>query len=310
MSPRKESVRLKIMDFSGKTMQRIVNFARSRDSLRVIGKTLHDARYRGRRRRTHNLSDSLKNIYPNSAGRFVDLDVFSLKVLNEVPNIHAEIEYQLPKPLEVLIGGREVLPTSKMSEHSLRSLFENYGSDKSAPSHRYEEIYANLFEEPESVKKVVEIGIGSANPDVMSNMGIGHAGVGGSLRAFRDFFPNSTVVGLDIDRGSLFQEDRIACYLFDQSDYSAENSLRAANLKSVDLFIDDGMHFFGANLSGLLHGLRLVKNGGFIVIEDITKSTLGFWFPIVRSLSNGGHRAHIIMMGENTYILLVRVQTP
>jgi hypothetical protein len=43
-------------------------------------------------------------------------------------------------------------------------------------------------------------------------MGKTHQGSGGSLRAFREFFPNARIIGLDIDREALFQEGRISTF--------------------------------------------------------------------------------------------------
>ena len=49
---------------------------------------------------------------------------------------------------------------------------------------------------------------------------------------------------------------------------------------AYDLFIDDGLHSIGANLNSLVFGLRHLKPGGFVVVEDIGPS---YFAAILRS---------------------------
>jgi hypothetical protein len=74
---------------------------------------------------------------------------------------------------------------------------------------------------------------------------------------------------------------------------------------SVDLFVDDGLHLFGANLRGLIHGLRYVRPGGWIAIEDLTDSALGAWRLLVNFLRANGHEANLIQ-AQGAHLLLVR----
>ena len=70
---------------------------------------------------------------------------------------------------------------------------------------------------------ILEIGLGTNNVDVVSNMG--RDGIpGASLRAFRDYLINSKIYGADIDKSILFSEERIETYFVDQTnDTSFEN---------------------------------------------------------------------------------------
>ena len=73
----------------------------------------------------------------------------------------------------------------------LKKLFDFYGSDKSN-FHDYHLIYSSLFENTLEVKKILEVGIGTNNINMLSNMG--ESGKpGASLMAFRDFFIKSKV---------------------------------------------------------------------------------------------------------------------
>ena len=92
------------------------------------------------------------------------------------------------------------------------------------PAHTYADYYHSLFSHCRStVKNVFECGIGTNNPDVPSSMGI-HGKPGASLRVWyslfcttngllqRDYFPNATVYGADVDANVLFEEERIKTF--------------------------------------------------------------------------------------------------
>lgn len=185
----------------------------------------------------------------------------------------------------------------------LRRLFELHGSDKH--THKYEDIYARLFHETDSVSSLVEIGIGTNNENIVSHMGKNHQGSGGSLRAFRDFFPNAQVVGLDIDHDALFREERVSTYYFDQNGPTDQLSELGIQASSLDLFIDDGLHLFGANIKGLIHGLRYVRPGGWISIEDLTENSLGAWRMVDALLTANGHNSQLIK-AQGAHVLLVQ----
>ena len=94
----------------------------------------------------------------------------------------------------------------------LAELFNRHGSDKSS-RHNYHLLYAPLLAPRRRNRlHLLEIGIGTNNPDVVSTMGASGK-PGASLRAFRDFCPQAQVFGADIDRRILFEEDRIRTLL-------------------------------------------------------------------------------------------------
>lgn len=89
----------------------------------------------------------------------------------------------------------------------------------------YSSVYQTIFAEilnraPSRPLKVVEVGIGSNNPSVASNMGV-FGTPGASLRAFRDFLPAAEIVGGDVDRTILFSESGITTHYVDQLDISS-----------------------------------------------------------------------------------------
>ena len=55
------------------------------------------------------------------------------------------------------------------------------------------------------VKKIFECGIGTNNPDIPSSMGKQYT-PGGSLKMWRDYFPNAEVYGADVDKDILLRQ--------------------------------------------------------------------------------------------------------
>jgi len=154
-------------------------------------------------------------------------------------------------------------------------LFTKFGSDKSA-LHNYHHLYAEILKDKDHISHVLEIGVGTNNLDVVCNMGAG--GVpGASLRAFREYLPNATIFGADLDKRILFQEDRIHTYFVDQTDLASLESLGRNIPHSMDLIIDDGLHSPNANLAVLAFGLKRLKNRGWLVIEDIPERAVPVW---------------------------------
>jgi hypothetical protein len=160
---------------------------------------------------------------------------------------------------------------------ALADLLDAYGSDKRT-KHGYDLLYAMVLggrrNEP---LNIVEIGIGTNNVRLPSNMGrTGRPGA--SLRAFRDWAPRALVHGADVDRDILFVDDRISTSHVDQLDVGSLEAFAARfPPQTVDLFIDDGLHTAEANLNTLVIAMRLVKRSGAIVVEDILEAYLDVW---------------------------------
>jgi hypothetical protein len=174
---------------------------------------------------------------------------------------------------------------------NLAKAFEAYGSDKARNG--YHPLYGSILSEPDTIEKIFEIGLGTNNTDVLSNMGV-NGTPGASLRAFRDFCPNAEIFGADIDMRILFSEDRIKTYFVDQTNSSTLTDLSKQVGGGFDLVIDDGLHSPNANLASLIFGLRVVKPGGWVVIEDIVLEAADLWKVAAALLPTEQYRAHII----------------
>ncbi len=163
----------------------------------------------------------------------------------------------------------------RLAAAKLKELYDYYGSDK-ARDHDYHLLYGSLLSDPTSVTDLLEIGLGTNNPRLISNMGK-RGRPGGSLRAFRDFLPEARVYGADIDRQILFEEGRITTFFVDQTDPVSLTALASQIGGHFDLIIDDGLHSPNANLAVLDFGLRRIKVGGWLVVEDIRSEALPIW---------------------------------
>ncbi|MBY0293867.1 class I SAM-dependent methyltransferase, partial [Patescibacteria group bacterium] len=153
----------------------------------------------------------------------------------------------------------------------LGALFKSYGSDKSG-KHDYYRLYAHLLKDKRELPiSIFEIGLGTNNMDVPSNMGK-YGKPGASLRAFRDWAPHANVHGADVDDRVLFEEERIKTYYLDQTKPDTLHTI-AQNFtpNSFDLVIDDGLHNSWANLNTLEWALGLIKDDGHFVIEDVVE---------------------------------------
>lgn len=167
------------------------------------------------------------------------------------------------------------------SDRTLGQIFENYGSDKK--THGYDLIYESIFKELKNIDLLIEIGIGSNNEKILSNMSR-KGKPGSSLRSFRDYLINSQIIGLEFDSDVLFDEERINTFYFDQNHIESLNLLPNDYLNSVDVLIDDGLHSIIANINSLYFAEKLLKKGGYLIIEDISKYAENIYNVIFHSV--------------------------
>ncbi|CAO5678452.1 MAG: hypothetical protein HEEMFOPI_00354 [Holosporales bacterium] len=190
-------------------------------------------------------------------------------------------------------------------------LMVDAGSDKNSIRHTYTQLYFHLLKDKvDQVKNVLEIGIGSTNPRfgfTMGKFGV----VGASLRAYREFFENAQIFGADIDRESLFTEDRIRCVYM--------NSLEMETIKqaykeigedvALDLIIDDGYHDFIANKNGLIVGLPHLTSDGLYIVEDVRTDQILLFIELLKNMPNYEWAIVQLPAFENPYdnnVVLVR----
>ena len=145
--------------------------------------------------------------------------------------------------------------------------------------HNYTTFYYSIFEKlQEKNLRIFELGLGTNNPNLPSNMGV-NGRPGASLYGWMRFFPNAKVYGADIDRDILFQTDRIKTYYCDQ--------LNPVDIKTMwsntelwepfDIIIEDGLHEFKANVCFFENSIFKLKRTGYYIIEDLIVTTLPLW---------------------------------
>ncbi len=149
---------------------------------------------------------------------------------------------------------------------------EREGQPYASQAHSYNDLYTLLFRQKrEAISLVVECGLGSNNPKVPFNMGV-NGKPGASLRVWRDYFPRARIVGVDIDPGILFSEERIDTYQCDQtSAASISDFAEKAGIgpRSVDIIVDDGFHKFEAGRSFFEGMIDYLADDGVYIVEDI-----------------------------------------
>ena len=154
----------------------------------------------------------------------------------------------------------------------LTSIMNKYNSDKGNGHHNYTLYYDKLFSplRDHSIN-LLEIGIGSVNPSIPSNMcGIrGFYQPGASLRGWKEYFENAQIYGCDIDSDILFKEDRITTFYCDQRNETIINTQITNQERMYDIIIDDGLHDFQVNWNMLKLIFSRLKKDGYYIIEDI-----------------------------------------
>jgi hypothetical protein len=164
--------------------------------------------------------------------------------------------------------------------NELIKLFEKYKLDKLR--HKYHNLYWDLLNDKKEIyKNILEIGIGTIDETKPSNMFAYKNELeqdytfGNSLRAWRDYFTNANIYGIDVDENTMFEENRIKTYCSSSMDkYTMDNIL--SKLPQFDMVVDDGLHTMEANLETLKIVFPYLKNGGIYVIEDVNQ--YGDWY--------------------------------
>lgn len=146
---------------------------------------------------------------------------------------------------------------------SIRDIFRSYavfdtdgrhinGTDKES-NHSYGNAYESLFSDPEDrndVKLMMEVGVAD----------------GSCLLAWRDVFPNATIVGMDIHHSDKAHGDRLEFYFGSQR--VKVDCERAAAGRQFDMIVEDAVHSVENTLLTLFWLWPFVKPGGIYVVEE------------------------------------------
>lgn len=144
----------------------------------------------------------------------------------------------------------------------LEDLFTKYGTDKGIWG--YTPVYEQFLNHwREQVKDVLEIGI-CGDRDIPNNR------TGASLFAWRDYFPNARIVGIDNDaKWMVTGEERIETYCLDAYDMTALTTLLVKLDRTYDFICDDAVHDPIPQLT-LLHTVwPFLRPTGIAAVEDV-----------------------------------------
>jgi hypothetical protein len=153
----------------------------------------------------------------------------------------------------------------------LDALMTLYGSDKTRNGYipMYHAMFKGMRNDPIAL---LEVGIGTMIPGVQSSM-VGYSlpgySPGGSLRGWRDYFPNGKIVGVDVQPDTQFVEDRIETFLASSGDKERLDDVLGDRM--FDIIIDDGLHWDEMQVKTLQNLWHRVKPGGYYIIEDVTE---------------------------------------
>lgn len=145
--------------------------------------------------------------------------------------------------------GRHVNGTDKQSNH-------NYGD-------AYERIIADYFTTGPWHANDPDFGRGRESIKLMMEVGVAD---GSCLLAWREVFPNATIVGMDIHPSERACGDRIEFHLGDQRERS--HCERAAAGRLFDLIVEDATHRLMDTLYTMAYLWPFVRPGGLYVVEE------------------------------------------
>lgn len=202
-----------------------------------------------------------------------------------------------PSSVERVDRALDAIDFSKRTQ--LCQIMTRFGSDKGTGPHNYTCIYDYLFADlkntpPTDGIHIFEIGLGSTNPHIPSNMGP-HGRPGASLYGWSEWFGDSASIvwGADIDQTINIQQGNIRTFYVDQTDatsiHAMWNSQDLCNVK-FDIIVEDGLHEFHANKTMLLNSLHKLKpHTGMYIIEDIKtqeRAKFAEWVDELNGYSN------------------------
>lgn len=130
----------------------------------------------------------------------------------------------------------------------ISKILEQYETDK-VGHHGYGEVYDELFSKFDRLAElsILEVGIQK----------------GGSLLAWREYFPNAKVTGVDIvdEIKPEYRRSDINYVISDIKDWQTD--------ETFDIIIDDGSHFTDDVQFVIDHFKGKLREGGVMIVEDI-----------------------------------------
>ena len=158
------------------------------------------------------------------------------------------------------------------TNNKLVDLFNAAGSDKGTEvffgggvPHCYALDYHRIFQPlRDDTFNMLEIGLENASKED------GNPVDAPSLRAWREYFPNATLFGYDINDFSFFEQERTATFQGDQSSPDdIQRFLQTHGRPQFGVILDDGSHASSHQQISFAKLFDSVRPGGMYVIEDL-----------------------------------------
>lgn len=146
----------------------------------------------------------------------------------------------------------------------ISSILKKHGTDK-VTAHHYGEAYDEVLSKFNREDKLNILEIGTQK--------------GGSLKAWKEAFPNSKVTGLDIV-DVVEEKDKDIDYVICDVKYYQTDEL-------FDIVIDDGSHFLRDVVPAVAYFTQRLKPGGIMIIEDVQYAEA--WLPVIHNILSPVH---------------------
>lgn len=137
----------------------------------------------------------------------------------------------------------------------MKKLFEKYQTDKTKYSYFYD-----YWLKPKQFENVLEIG----------------AYLGGSMRAWKEAWPEAKVYGVESDINLRNKSPDLDIFVGDQKDIGFLNGV-IDNIGLPDLIVDDGGHKMSQQITSFEVLFPRLISGGYYVIEDLETSYMSDW---------------------------------
>jgi len=236
------------------------------------------------------LTRNFHNLFASMCVKMAKLDANELqKIRNDLNEKTIANGLPLTWP-DVALKWTNMFLLQSQEKTTLCDLMTKYYTDKCPNDHNYSYYYYNMFAGREAkVLNVFEMGIGHSNTSFTCNMShLNNYQVGSSLKAWREFFPNATIYGADINEDAVTEakSDRIKTFKINQ--LNADDLQQAFHfLPDFDFIVDDGYHDFNANVSMFENSVKNLKEGtGVYVIEDVRPQDLPRFIVKIKEWEN------------------------
>jgi len=134
---------------------------------------------------------------------------------------------------------------------NLKELALKHDVDKNSNGHNYVKIYEQYFNKRKNENlNILEIGVAG----------------GKSMKLWEEYFPNSNIYGIDIDKNcKQFETERIKIVICDQKDIDKIKNLNI----NFDIIIDDGSHLIEDIVFSFENLINFVNPNSIYIIEDL-----------------------------------------